>query len=237
MGATDLALSSYTYDDLATGETDPDQKQFSIAHDQAYILPTIRAALAANPNLKVLALPWSPPAWMKTNDALGGGSFNTANFAALAKYFAKFVAAYEANGVPINYVAVQNEPLYETGGYPTMFMNPLDEGRFISEYLGPALRNSHFHSRNWNFSGQNQDPEDATPGILGYEHNWDNPRYPEFLLQNPAVRQYLAGVSFHCYAGNVADAQNAIHNLDPGTPIYFTECRGLGSRFCVEPRQ
>jgi len=226
MGATDLALSSYTYDDLAPGETDPDQKQFSIAHDQAYILPTLRAALAANPKIKVMALPWSPPAWMKTSNALGGGSFNTAQFGALAKYFSKFIAAYEANGVPINYVAVQNEPLYETGGYPTMFMNPLDEGEFISQYLGPELRSSHFQNHNWNFSGQNVDPDDATPGILGYEHNWDNPRYPEFLLQNPAVRPYLAGVSFHCYAGNVADAQNAVHDLDPGTPIYFTECTG-----------
>lgn len=226
MGATDLALSSYTYDDLPPGETDPDQDQFSIAHDQAYILPTIRAAIGANPDIKVMALPWSPPAWMKTNVALGGGGFNTANFPALAKYFAKFIAAYEANGVPINYVAVQNEPLYETGGYPTMFMNPLDEGRFIAEYLGPELRNSHFRNRNWNFGGQNEDPGDATPGVLGYEHNWDNPRYPEFLLQNPEVGPYLAGVSFHCYAGNVADAQNAVHDLDPGTPIYFTECTG-----------
>ena len=92
-GPTDLALSSYTYDDLAPGETDPDQEQFSIAHDRAYILPTIRAAMAANPDIKVMALPWSPPAWMKTNDALGGGGFNTANFPALAKYFAKFIAA------------------------------------------------------------------------------------------------------------------------------------------------
>jgi glucosylceramidase len=226
MGANDLSLSSYTYDDLAPGQTDPQMKQFSIAHDQAYILPTLKAALAANPAMKVQALPWSPPAWMKTTGTLDGGSFNTEYFPALALYFAKFVQAYEAQGIPINYVSVQNEPLYETGGYPSMFMNPHDEGQFIAQYLGPALRNLHVRNRGWNFDRQWQDPFDATPGIFGYEHNWDNPKYPEVLAEDPAVRQYLAGVSFHCYAGDVANAQNALHDLASDVPIYFTECTG-----------
>lgn len=226
MGATDLALSNYTYDDMPTGETDPDMTQFSIAHDQSYIIPTIQAALAVNPQIKVMALPWSPPAWMKTSDSTNGGSLNTQYFPALAKYFVKFIQAYEANGIPINYVAVQNEPLYETGGYPSMFMTPVDEGNFISRHLGPALMAQGFRNRGWNFASQNTDANDATPGILGYEHNWDNPLYPELLLRNPAVRPFLAGVSFHCYAGDVAAAQNAIHDLQPGTPIWFTECTG-----------
>ncbi len=226
MGATDLALSSYTYDDLGPGETDPAMQQFSIAHDQAYMLPTLQAAIDVIQPIKLEALPWSPPAWMKTNGSLNGGTFNPAYFAALAKYFTKFIQAYEAAGVPINYVAVQNEPLNENTGYPTMFMNPLDEGTFIAQDLGPALRQAHLRNHNWNFTGQNANPADATPGILGYEHNWDNPKYPETLLSDPAVRPYLAGISFHCYAGNVADAQNAIHDLYPGTPVYYTECTG-----------
>jgi glucosylceramidase len=231
MGATDLALSNYTYDDLSAGDTDPQMTQFSINHDKAYIIPVLQAALAANPQIKVLALPWSPPGWMKTSGVTGGGSLNTADFDALAKYFVKFVQAYESNGIPINYVSVQNEPLYETSGYPTMFMTPLDEGRFISQHLAPALRAQHFHNqgwngRPWNFNYQNANPTDATPGIFGYEHNWDNPLYPELLLRDPAVRQDLAAISFHCYAGNVADAQNAIHNAYPEMPIWFTECTG-----------
>ena len=226
MGANDLSLSSYTYDDLATGETDPEMKQFSIAHDEAYILPTIKAAFAANPAIKVQALPWSPPAWMKTTGTLNGGSFNQEYFPALALYFAKFVQAYEAQGIPINYVSVQNEPLNETGGYPSMFMNPKDEGQFIAQYLGPQLQRLHLHNRGWNFDRQSHDPMDATPGILGYEHNWDNPKYPEVLAEDPAVRQYLAGVSFHCYAGDVAGAQNALHDLARDVPVYFTECTG-----------
>ncbi len=226
MGATDLALSSYTYDDVPPGEKDPEMRQFSIAHDQAYMLPILRAALAANPRIKVLALPWSPPAWMKTNDSLNGGTLDPANFSALSLYFTKFIQAYEANGIPINYVAVQNEPLNENSGYPTMFMNPHDEGSFIADDFGPALHKMRARNRGWNFDRQNEDPEDATPGILGYEHNWDNPKYPEILAENPDVRQYLAGVSFHCYAGNAPDAQNAVHDLAGAIPVYFTECTG-----------
>jgi O-glycosyl hydrolase len=217
MGATDLALSNHTYDDLPAGDTDPQMTHFSIAHDKAYIIPVLQEALAANSQIKVLALPWSPPGWMKTSGVTGGGGFNTAYFPALAKYFTKFVQAYEADGIPINYVSVQNEPLYEISGYLTMFMTPADEGSFISQYLAPALRAQHFRNqgwnrRAWNFQYQNANPTDATPGIFGYEHNWDNPLYPEPLLRDPAIRNDLAAISFHCYAGNVADAQNAIHN-------------------------
>jgi O-glycosyl hydrolase len=226
MGGNDLSLSSYTYDDMPAGETDPQMKRFSIAHDQAYIIPTIKSAFAANPDIKVQALPWSPPAWMKTTGTLDGGSLNTENFPALALYFSKFIQAYEAQGIPINYVSVQNEPLNETSGYPSMFMNPHDEGQFIAQYLGPQLRNLHLRNQGWNFARQSHDPTDATPGIFGYEHNWDNPKYPETLAEDPTVRQYLAGVSFHCYAGTVADAQNALHDLAGDVPIYFTECTG-----------
>lgn len=226
MGATDLSLSTYTYDDLPAGQTDPQLQHFSIAHDQSYIIPTLQAAFAANPAIKVQALPWSPPAWMKTTGTVDGGTFDSANFSALSTYFAKFIQAYEANGIPVNYVAVQNEPLYETSGYPSMFMNPHDEGTFISQYLGPQLRRLRLRNQGWNFTGQTTDPTDATPGILGYEHNWDNPKYPETLAEDPAVRPFLAGVSFHCYAGNVADAQNALHDLAGEIPVYFTECTG-----------
>jgi glucosylceramidase len=225
MGATDLALSSYTYDDVAPGTTDPSLSQFSIAHDQTYIIPTIKSALAVNPQIKVQALPWSPPAWMKTSDSLNGGTLNTEYFQQLAEYFAKFIQAYEANRVPINFVSVQNEPLNENSGYPTMFMTPRDEGVFIAQYLGPKLQSLHLRNQNWNFSGQNADPNDATPGIFGYEHNWDNP-YPEQLLDNPAVRPYLSGITFHCYAGDLENAQSAVHYLEHGMPVYFTECSG-----------
>ena len=230
MGATDLALTNYTYDDVAPGATDPDMKQFSIAHDEAYIIPTIKQALSVNPQIKVFALPWSPPAWMKSGQSTNGGTLNPANFSALAKYFVKFVQAYEKDGIPINYIAVQNEPMYETGGYPSMFMTQHDEAEFIEDHLGPALHAGRdgqgFDHHDRDDRDDHHDADNVTPGILGYEHNWDNPLYAELLLRNQEVRPYLAGVSFHCYGGNSIAAQNAVHNLQPGTPIFFTECTG-----------
>ena len=89
----------YTYDDVPPGETDYDLSHFSIAHDQAQILPLLRQALALNPSLKVMATPWSPPAWMKTNDSsLIGGRLidDPAIYQAYADYLVKFVQAYQA---------------------------------------------------------------------------------------------------------------------------------------------
>jgi O-glycosyl hydrolase len=101
MGATDLALSDYTYDDLPPGETDPEMRRFSIEHDRAYVLPVLRRALAENPKTRIMALPWSPPAWMKSNGALYGGGFDSRYMDALARYFVKFVEAYRREGVPV----------------------------------------------------------------------------------------------------------------------------------------
>jgi glucosylceramidase len=64
MGSSDFVQGDhYTYDDLPAGETDYALEHFSIAHDRAQILPLLRTALALNPRLKVIATPWSPPAW------------------------------------------------------------------------------------------------------------------------------------------------------------------------------
>ena len=113
MGASDfVAGDHYTYDDLPAGQTDYEMRRFSIAHDRAEILPLLRQALALNPQIKVIGSPWSPPAWMKTNGSLIGGRLidEPRIYAAYARYFVKFVEAYERAGVPIYAVTVQNEP-------------------------------------------------------------------------------------------------------------------------------
>ena len=113
MGASDfVAGDHYTYDDLPAGQTDYGMRRFSIAHDRAEILPLLRQALALNPQIKVIGSPWSPPAWMKTNQSLIGGRLidEPRIYAAYARYFVKFVQAYERAGVPIYALTVQNEP-------------------------------------------------------------------------------------------------------------------------------
>src|SRR5579872_7488907 len=87
MGACDLARSLYSYDDVSAGTTDPNLNSFSIAHDQADIIPLLRAAKLINPQLKIMASPWSPPGWMKTAGALIGGSLLSSSYGPFAKYF------------------------------------------------------------------------------------------------------------------------------------------------------
>ena len=212
MGATDFSASgNYSYDDMPAGQIDPNLTNFSLAHDSAYIIPLVKQALSINPNIKVVALPWSPPAWMKASGTMNGGNMNMAYLPSLAQYFVKFVQAYQQQGIPIYAVAVQNEPLYSTTGYPSESLAANDEATFIANNLGPALNNAGLNSVK----------------IFGYEHNWDNTAYPETVLSSPAA-QYVAGTSFHCYAGDPS-AQSTVRTAFPAKDIWFTECSGITS--------
>jgi glucosylceramidase len=212
MGATDFSASgNYSYDDMPASQTDPNLTNFSVAHDSAYIIPLLRQAMSINPNIKVVALPWSPPAWMKLSATMNGGNMNTAYFPSLAQYFVNFVEAYQQQGIPIYALSVQNEPLYSTTGYPSESLAANDEATFIANNLGPALNNAGL----------------GNVKIFGYEHNWDNTSYPETVLGSSAA-QYVAGSSFHCYAGD-PNAQSTVRTAFPAKDIWFTECSGITS--------
>lgn len=208
MGASDLARNDYSYDDLPPGQSDPELKHFSIDHDKDYILPSIRDAIKLNPQIKVMATPWSPPGWMKTSDALIGGAVKPSAYPALANYFVKFIRAYEAEGVPIYGITMQNEPLYVPNNYTGMSF-PADAQRdFLRDHLGPALEKANLH-----------------PKVMVYDHNWDRPDYAITVLNDPAAAQYAAGTAWHCYAGEV-HAQSDVHNKFPNKDTWETECSG-----------
>lgn len=215
MGASDFAvIGNYSYDDVAAGQTDPQLGAFSIAHDEAYIIPLLQQALAINPALKVLAVPWSPPAWMKVSGTMNGGSIDPAYLPSLAQYFLRFLQAYQQDGIAVYALAMQNEPLNSTSAYPSAAVAADVEAGFIADDLGPALAGAGF----------------GTVKILGYDHNWDNTAYPESLLASAAA-PFLAGTAFHCYGGD-ASAQSAVHDAYPDKDIWFTECSGtVGSDF------
>jgi glucosylceramidase len=225
MGASDFVAGGfYTYDDLAPGQTDYGMRHFSIAHDQPQILPLLRQALRLNPKLKVIATPWSPPAWMKTSRSLVGGRLidDPRIYRAYARYFVKYVQAYQQAGVPIYAVAVQNEPQFRhPSGYPGMDLPVAQEAKLINA-LGPALQAAGLHTK-----------------ILGYDHNWsehpddvastppgENPEaeYPADLLASSAGR-WLAGTAFHCYSGDPT-RQSALHQAFPQKGVWMTECSG-----------
>ncbi|MFI6831072.1 discoidin domain-containing protein [Kribbella sp. NPDC050241] len=226
VGSSDFTAEAehYTYDDVPAGQTDFALKQFSIAHDQQQVLPLLRRAKQLNPTLKVMATPWSPPAWMKTGDSLVGGRLkdDPAVYDAYARYLVKFVQAYATAGVPVDFISVQNEPQNrKPSAYPGTDMPVRQEAAVISA-LGPLLHKASPRTK-----------------ILGYDHNWtthpgdiestppgEDPEtdYPYKLLQTPAAK-WIAGTAYHCYSGD-ASAQTALHNAFPSKGIWFSECSG-----------
>lgn len=207
MGSTDFALSNYTYDDVAEGTTDENLDQFSIEHDKAYIIPTIKQALAINPDLKIMATPWSAPAWMKTSGSLIKGKLKPEYYSVYAQYFVKFIQAYQAEGIAIDAITLQNEPHFEPTGYPGMRMDSADAAAFV-KVLGPAFQAA-----------------GITAKIIVWDHNWDEPNYPIEVLNDPQAKPYITGSAFHGYAGSV-DSQAGVHDLHPDKDIYFTESSG-----------
>jgi glucosylceramidase len=211
MGASDLttpASGEYSYDDMPAGQADPNLTHFSIAHDEAYIIPLLKQALQINPAIKIIATPWSPPGWMKSTDSMEGGTLNTDAYEAYANYFVEFIQAYKAQGIPVYAVTVQNEPLNVPVGYPGMSFPADQEATFIANYLAPAFTANHI-----------------TTKILGYDHNWDQPAYPTTLLSDASTNAALAGTAWHCYAGAV-EAQTQVYNAYPEKDVYETECSG-----------
>ncbi|HET7456889.1 MAG TPA: glycoside hydrolase family 30 beta sandwich domain-containing protein [Gemmatimonadaceae bacterium] len=210
MGASDFSLQQYSYDDVPPGQTDPTLAGFSIAPDRAYKLPVIQRALAINPQLTIMASPWSPPGWMKTTGSLIKGTLKPEAYAPFAEYFARFVEAYGAEGVPIKAVTLQNEPHYEPPDYPGMRLDDTARATLIRDRVGPL-----FASRG------------LSTVIWDWDHNWDEPNAPLAVLADAGARQYVQGVAWHCYAGDVS-AQKTVHDAYPDKDVYFTECSGGG---------
>jgi glucosylceramidase len=206
IGASDFSRSgNYNFDNTCC-----DLNDFSISHDNAYIIPLLQQARSINPSVKVMISPWSPPGWMKTSGSMIGGGLNHAVYSdALAQYFVKSIQAYQAAGVPIYALTPQNEPLFSPAGYPGSLMSAGDQGQWIAYNLGPALANAGLGSVK----------------IIAYDHNWDQTGYPTTVFQNSVANPYVAGVGWHCYGGNVS-AQNTIHNSFPTKDTWLTECSG-----------
>lgn len=208
MGASDFALTAYSYDDVALGLDDPGLVHFTIDHDRAYIIPLLREALALNPQLKIMATPWSPPGWMKTSSSMIRGSLLPTAYPALAKYFVRFVQEYEKSGVPVYAVTMQNEPLYVPGDYPGMEMTSREQTEFLGKYLGPAFRDARVKTK-----------------ILVFDHNWDLINYPLEVLSDSVAASFASGIATHCYGG-VSTAQQELHERFPDKDIWMTECSG-----------
>jgi glucosylceramidase len=214
MGASDLARFNYSYDDLPAGQTDPGLARFSIAHDLADVVPLTRQARSLNPNLKVMAVPWSAPAWMKDNqNFINQGFLQSQYYGAYAQYFVKTIQGYQAQGVPIDYVSAQNEPTCCGPGtsYASMNWNGSGLDFFTASNLYPAFRAA-----------------GITTKVLVLDYNWGN--YNDIgsvPLGDPAVRNdpLFGGIGWHGYGGDVG-LQTTIHNQFPAVSAFDTEHSG-----------
>ena len=147
IGASDYSTEVFSYDE---GEPDPEMKRFSIAHDQPYVLPMLREARKANPDLFLFSSPWSPPGWMKAGGSMLGGSMRQRYFGAYALYFLKFLQAYAAAGVPVQAVSVQNEvDTDQDGRMPACSWPQEYEMGFVKDHLGPVLQQNGLSTKIW----------------------------------------------------------------------------------------
>ncbi len=213
MGAPDFAVSIFSEDDLPAGDTDFALAKFSVDRDRQAVLPLLRAALALQPQLTVIASPWSPPAWMKTGGTMlgaSGGVLRDDCYDVYARYFAKFIQDYQKEGVPIFAVTPQNEPAYGPPQYPGMVWSSAQEARFIADFLGPTLAQLA--------------PRTA---LLGWDHNYDGSAFARTLLSDPATAKWLKGTAWHDYGGDAA-AMAAVARDYPDKEVWMTE-GGLGS--------
>jgi glucosylceramidase len=204
IGSSDMSERVFSYDDLPAGETDPTLAKFSLGPDRADVIPVLKEILAINPKIKILGSPWSAPAWMKSNGDVKGGELKPEYYAAYASYFVKYIEGMKAEGIPIDAITVQNEPL-NPKNTPSMVMQASDQDRFIKNDLGPAFQKAGIRTK-----------------IILYDHNCDRPDYPLFILKDPAASKYVDGSGFHLYGGRI-EALTEVHDAFPKKNLYFTE--------------
>ncbi len=204
IGASDLDESVFSYDDLPTGQTDPLLQYFSLSKDTVNLIPILREILAINPNIKIMASPWSAPVWMKDNGNSVGGNLKTQYYGVYAQYFVRYIQAMQAQAIPIEAVTPQNEPQHG-GNNPSLVMSAAQQANFIKNHLGPAFRSANIHTK-----------------IIIWDHNCDNPNYPITILNDPDAKQFIDGSAFHLYNGDES-ALSQVHNAHPDKNLYFTE--------------
>jgi glucosylceramidase len=205
LGASDLSAAPFTYDEVPAGQTsDPNLQYFSIDQERTDLIPILKKIIALNPTIKILACPWTAPTWMKSNNNFKAGSLNVSAYDVYAKYFIKYIQAMKAEGITIDAITPQNEPLNPNNN-PSLVMQANEQAAFISGYLGPQFKNA-----------------GITTKIIAYDHNTDRPDYPIAVLDDAGANPYVDGSAFHLYAGSIGTL-TAVHNAYPNKNVYFTE--------------
>jgi glucosylceramidase len=204
VGSSDLDASVFSYHDLPPGRADRTLSGFSLDEDRKHLIPVLKEILAVNPEIKIMASPWSAPAWMKTNNSPKGGSLKREYYGAFAEYFVKYIQGMGTEGIVIDAITIQNEPENPKNN-PSMVMTASEQADFVKGYLGPSFEKAGIKTK-----------------IVVFDHNCDNPEYPLAILDDPDAKKYVDGSAFHLYLGEI-EAMSKVHNAHPDRHIYFTE--------------
>ena len=195
IGATDLSSSSYSYDDYPG---DFLLEHFSLdGPDRQWLFPLLKRAKTINPDLKLIATPWSAPWWMKDSS----GHLAPDCYDVYAAYFVKYLQAMRAEGLTIWALTPQNEPGNRHNN-PSMLMTAEEQLNFINRHLGPALHRNGL----------------AKVRIIAFDHNCNDKAYPIFVSKHS---KYVDGAAFHLYGGEISALSD--YRSATGKNVYFTE--------------
>jgi len=204
IGASDFATDFYSY---AETENDYKLEHFSIDRDKKLLLPLIMEGVSRQPYMQIFASPWCPPLWMKTKKVYNCGVFNRTeeNLKAYALYFRKYVDEYKRSGVPLTFVAPQNEPC-SNQVFPSCVWHGSELSDFIGGYLGPALE------------GSGVDILFGTINAPETDDRYLTTRFCDYLgiaMLNPESRKYIKAVGYQ-WAGKyaLADTNANFPNLE-----------------------
>ncbi|MDR2886833.1 MAG: glucosylceramidase [Bacteroidales bacterium] len=204
IGASDLNSFVFSYNDMPARQTDTALSRFDLAQDKNDVIPVMKEILAINPDIRILASPWSPPVWMKTNGNAKAGALKPEYYDVYARYFVLYIEAMKAEGIPVDAITIQNEPL-NANNTPSMRMTAAEQAEFIKNSLGPAFKRAGIDTK-----------------IIIFDHNLDRPDYALAVLRDPEAARYVDGSGFHHYGGDMS-AMSMVHNARPDKNLYFTE--------------
>ena len=204
INACDFSSESYTY--VQPG--DKTLNSFDIGHDRKYRIPFIKEAqAAAGKDFTLFISPWSPPAWMKSNnDVLHGGTLLPEYYPVWARYYARFIKAYAAEGIPIWGMTVQNEPMAVQTWESCVFTG--EQERDFVKVLGPTLKKEGLKDKK----------------ILIWDHNRGMMfQRASAVLDDAEAAKYVWGVAFHWYAGDNFENVKRVKEAYPKVNVMLTE--------------
>ena len=213
IGCSDFSLSEYTCCDKEGIEN------FALTDEETkYVIPVLKEILTYNPELKIMASPWTAPKWMKVNnltdlkpyDSWTGGQLNPKYYQDYATYFALWIKAFNKEGIDIYAMTPQNEPL-NRGNSASMFMGWQEQRDFVKTALGPKFKAEGIDTKIYVFDHN-----------YNYDNMADQQGYPTKIYADEEASKYIAGAAYHNYGGNLNEL-NAIHKANPDKELVFSE--------------